>query len=199
MASFGRALAYFLIFGVAAYSLLVYALLPMGAAVHPDMKPAFIANATAVQVHVFTAALAMALGPLQFSAGLRRRRPQLHRWTGRVYLGIGVLVGGVAGLYLAGHAHGGAVSQLGFSALALLWLYTGARAYLAIRAGAVDDHRRWMVRNYALTLAAVTLRLYVPAAVVTGVDFALAYPVIAWLCWVPNLLVAELRYVRSPH
>ena len=47
-----------------------------------------------------------------------------------------------------------------------------------------------MIHNFALTFAAVTLRIYVPAAIVAGVAFATAYPVIAWLCWVPNLLIA---------
>lgn len=48
-----------------------------------------------------------------------------------------------------------------------------------------------MVRNLALTLAAVTLRIYSPLLTVTSVPFELAYPLVAWLCWVPNLLVSE--------
>jgi hypothetical protein len=48
-----------------------------------------------------------------------------------------------------------------------------------------------MVRNFALTFAAVTLRVWLPAGTAAGVPFAVAYPVVAWLCWVPNLLAAE--------
>jgi hypothetical protein len=48
-----------------------------------------------------------------------------------------------------------------------------------------------MTRNFALTFAAVMLRLYLPIAVAAGADFELAYAIIAWLCWVPNLLVAD--------
>jgi hypothetical protein len=48
-----------------------------------------------------------------------------------------------------------------------------------------------MIRSYALTLAAMMLRLYVPSAVVAGIPFESAYPLISWLCWVPNLIVAE--------
>ncbi|MGA8050052.1 MAG: DUF2306 domain-containing protein, partial [Burkholderiales bacterium] len=66
------------------------------------------------------------------------------------------------------------------------------RAYQAIRARDLVSHRRWMVRNFALTFAAVTLRLWLPASVVAGVPYELAYSVIAWLCWVPNLLAAQL-------
>jgi hypothetical protein len=54
-----------------------------------------------------------------------------------------------------------------------------------------------MVRNFALAFAAVTLRLWLPAAVVSGIAFEDAYPVIAWLCWVPNLLAAELLFNRT--
>ena len=53
-----------------------------------------------------------------------------------------------------------------------------------------------MIRSFALTFAAVTLRLYIPASQMAGIPFDTAYPVIAWLCWVPNLLVAEL-FVRD--
>src|SRR5690606_9843127 len=136
--------------------------------------------------HVFAAAVALTLGPFQFSTSLRARYPAFHRWSGRLYLGVGVLVGGLAGLYMAAHAFGGLPARLGFACLALGWLYTGLRGYRAIRARDVADHRRWMVRNFALTFAAVTLRLWLPASVAAGIAFELAYPVIAWLCWVPN-------------
>ena len=51
-----------------------------------------------------------------------------------------------------------------------------------------------MVRNFALTFAAVTLRLWLPGMVVGGVPMEIAYPIVAWLCWVPNLIVAEALF-----
>lgn len=184
--------------GVAGYALVMYAVVPLGKFLHPDMRAAFEANRVVVYVHVFASSIALLLGPFQFIDGLRARRIDLHRWMGRLYLGVGVLVGGLAGLHMAVYAFGGIVSQLGFGGLALAWLYTGFRAYAAIRAKDVAAHRRWMVRNFALAFGAVTLRLWLPGAVVAGVPFELAYPAIAWLCWVPNLLVAEqlLKGVR---
>jgi Predicted membrane protein (DUF2306) len=54
-----------------------------------------------------------------------------------------------------------------------------------------------MWRNYALTLAAVTLRVYMGVAQeVIGFSFEAAYPVVAWLAWVPNLVVAEWVVVQ---
>ena len=55
----------------------------------------------------------------------------------------------------------------------------------------VDAHRAWMLRSYALTLAAVTLRIYIPLSQVAGVEFEAAYQAISWFCWVPNLLIVE--------
>lgn len=186
--------------GVAGYAVGVYGFLPLGVALHPDMRTTFEAHRTGVYAHIFASAVALALGPIQFSARLRAARPGLHRWLGRLYLGVGVLVGGGAGLFMAFHAFGGLATRLGFGCLAALWLYTGFRAYRAIRARDVAAHRRWMVRNFALTFAAVTLRLWLPASMVLGIPFEIAYPVIAWLCWMPNLLLAELVFnpMRNP-
>ena len=161
------------------------------------MRSNFEAHRTAVYFHVFGAAVAMALGPFQFSRRLRTGRPALHRWMGRLYLGIGVAIGGLAGLYLAVQAWGGVVAKAGFGLLALAWLHTGWMAYAAARRRDFTMHRRWMVRNFALTFAAVTLRFYLPAARVAGIDGAVAYPAIAWLCWVPNLVLAELWFNRG--
>jgi uncharacterized membrane protein len=182
---------------VAAYALLVYAFLPLGSTVDPAMRADFAAHAQAVYVHAFAASAALLIGPLQFSIRLRQKRPRLHRWLGRIYLGAGALVGGLSGLYLAQFAFGGSIARLGFGVLAVLWLYTGLRAYVAVRSGNVAEHRRWMVRNFALTFAAVMLRVYVPLSVAAGAEFAEAYPIIAWLCWVPNLLFAEWRWNRA--
>lgn len=197
MRSAGQGMMLVLSFGVVAYAVVAYGLFALGSAVHPDMRAGFEAHRGVIYTHVFASAVALLLGPIQFSVRLRTARPGLHRWLGRTYLGLGVLVGGVAGFVLAFHAFGGRVSQLGFGCLALAWLYSGARAYLAIRTGDVALHRRWMVRNFALTFAAVTLRLWLPASVAVGVPFVLAYPAIAWLCWVPNALVAEVLLGRT--
>jgi len=164
------------------------------------MRATFAAYPAGIYTHVFGSAVALALGPFQFSSRLRARRLELHRWLGRLYLGVGVLIGGFSGLFMAFHAFGGLPARLGFACLALAWLYSGCRAYLAIRARDIASHRRWMVRNLALTFAAVTLRLYLPTSIAAGVSFEIAYPVIAWLCWVPNLVAAELLFnqTRNP-
>lgn len=189
----GKGLLYFMAFGVAGYTLFAYGVMPLGDLVHPDMKINFIEHSTGIYTHAFASILALVIGPFQFSAPLRQNHSKIHRWLGRTYLLIGVLVGGLAGLYMARYAFGGPFARVGFAALAVIWLYTGLRAYLAIRRGAIVEHQKWMLRNYALTFAAVMLRIYLPSSMAMGIEFTLAYPVIAWLCWVPNLLYAEWR------
>ena len=183
--------------GVAIYALVAYGLFPLGAVIHPDMRATFESQRAAIYAHVFGSVVALALGPFQFSAKLRTHYVALHRWLGRFYLGIGVLIGGAAGLFMAFHAYGGAVARSGFACLALAWLYTGARAYAAVRTRDIVSHRRWMIRNFALTFAAVSLRLWLPASMLVGARFEIAYPIVAWLCWLPNLLLAEFLCSRT--
>ncbi len=192
----GYALMVFLSLAIAAYAVLAYGLLPLESVIDSKVGASFQSHKTALYSHVFGAAVALGLGAFQFSTRLRTTRPQLHRWMGRLYLGVGVLVGGIAGLIMATHAFGGLPARLGFGLLAVVWLFTGARAYLAIRSGNTAAHRRWMVRNFSLTFAAVTLRLYIPASSIAGVPFEVAYPIIAWVAWVPNLIVAEWWFNR---
>ncbi len=199
MRSISNGVFYFLALGVAGYAAFAYGFLPLGSLVHSDMKANFLAHPTGIYTHAFASIVALTLGPFQFSTRIRQAHTNIHRWLGRAYLAVGVLVGGLSGLYMSRYAFGGLVAQLGFAVLAVLWLYTGLRAYLAIRRGAIVEHRKWMVRNLSLTFAAVMLRLYVPASVVAGADFAVAYPIIAWLCWVPNLVVAELLFSTTHH
>lgn len=180
----------FLALGVAAYAVIGYAVLPLGVLVTPEMKASFELHPASIYTHVFTAALALALGPFQFSARLRERNLRLHRWLGRLYLGVGVLLGGLSGLFMSQHAQGGMVAKLGFASLSLCWIVTGIAAYAAARRKDIASHRQWIARNFALTLAAVSLRLYFPVMTVAGVPSEVGYPIVAWLCWVPNLIAA---------
>lgn len=101
---------------------------------------------------------------------------------------------GCAGLYVAFFATGGIISVTGFGTLALLWLFTDIKAYTSIRRLNIAEHEKWMVRNYALTFAAVSLRIYLPLlmAFVFNGNFIPAYHTVAWLSWVPNLIIAEI-------
>lgn len=141
--------------------------------------------------HFIGGPLALLVGPFQLLNGLRRRRPRLHRTLGWVYAG-SVLVGGGAGLVLAFGSYGGLTTHFGFGMLAVLWLAFTATAVWSARRGRYRVHRRFMIRSFALTFGAVTLRAYIPLLLVAGVPFPEIYQTVAWLAWVPNLVVAEM-------
>jgi uncharacterized membrane protein len=177
--------------GVAVYAWVTYGGRPLGVGVHPDMKAVFESHPLGIYAHIFASSLALLLGPWQFIPSVRLNRPRLHRATGWVYLVVGVGVGGLSGLYMSAFAFGGAISTVGFGLLAIAWLYTGLRALRAARAHQFAEHRRWMVRNFGLALAAVSLRIGLGVGFALGLPFEVFYPALAWLSWVPNLLVAE--------
>ncbi|RYH94632.1 MAG: DUF2306 domain-containing protein, partial [Acetobacteraceae bacterium] len=175
-----RFLFWFLCLGVALVS---YRILLLGIETgFPDMLH-HLPHAGLFWTHVLAAGLALALMPFQFWQRLRTRRRGLHRWLGRTY-GLAVLAGGLSGLYMAFFAKTGAIAGAGFFLLALAWLTTTTIAVLRARAEDIDGHRRWMIRSAALTFAAVTLRLYLPLAMILGLPFDASYTVIAWACWV---------------
>jgi uncharacterized membrane protein len=157
-------------------------------------RETFAAHLPVFLLHVLGGTVALVLGPWQFWTRLRDRRLTLHRWLGRVYL-LAILGGGAAGLYMAAVAFGGLPTRIGFAGLAVMWLATGVMAYRRVRRGDYEAHREWMIRNYALTFAAVTLRLWLPLLMLLGFSFVTAYTTVAWLSWVPNLIAVELYIV----
>jgi uncharacterized membrane protein len=141
--------------------------------------------------HISFGAIALMTGSLQFFPRLRNQYLHSHKIVGKIYV-VSVFLGGIAGFYIALFASIGTVAQLGFSFLAISWLYTNWQAYQSIKRKKINRHQVFMIRNYALTLAAVTLRLYLGFfTTFLAFPFEQAYPIIAWLCWIPNLIVAE--------
>ena len=187
------ALFIFLAVGVGLYPL-AYLLFDMRGGLLAT-KPAGLWQNTAYRsffyTHIALGGVALLAGWSQFMPRFRARHLELHRTLGKIYVGA-VLPGGIAGLYIAYYATGGLVSTLGFGTLAVLWIATTWKAYDLIRKRAPIQHRVWMIRSYALCFAAVTLRLWMPLLIAGfRLPFEEAYPIISWLCWVPNLLVAE--------
>ena len=156
--------------------------------------------------HISFAALALLVGPLQFVVAIRRRRPLLHRWIGRMFLvsvGVGSLAAGVMSLFNSAGIDG----FFGFGTLAVLWAWTAWRGYTSVRAHDYASHQAWMIRCFALTYAGVTLRAWFGVLIGVQLLFAAgpidadhvmstAYAVLPFLSWLPNLVVAELLIRR---
>ncbi|MEV4898821.1 DUF2306 domain-containing protein [Nonomuraea sp. NPDC055795] len=123
------------------------------------LNPEIVLHYLYLVSHALPASLILLLGPLQFVPALRNKYPRLHRVVGRVYM-INVLIASVAAILAATFTVSGFPVQVAFYLLTAAWLYSLAQAYLAIRRRQIQVHRVWMIRNYALSFAAVVLRVF---------------------------------------
>jgi uncharacterized membrane protein len=179
---------------------LTYYIVDMRSAGLLQSKPKELLNSTfyipVFYTHITFGGIALLSGWTQFSRKLRDKNLNMHRWLGKVYV-IAVVFSSLAGLFIAFFASGGIISSLGFGLLAILWFATVVKAYTSIRKKKIREHENWMIRNYALAFAAVTLRIYLPLSQAAfHIDFTLAYRAISWLCWVPNLIIAGIIISR---
>ena len=161
------------------------------------LAASFRARPWGIFFHAFLSAIALGLGPLQFQRRILVRHRALHRKLGKIYLFCAFFGGGVAGLYMSAFSFGGWITHAGFGFLALLTGSTSLIAYLKIKARDIAAHRSWMIRNFALIFAAVTLRLWLPLLIHLFGAFPPAYQTVSWLCWVPNLIWAEWFVART--
>lgn len=157
-------------------------------------------------IHIAGGAVALITGSFNLVTTLSERRRRSHRRVGQVYVAA-VLASAVAGSVMAFQAYGGIhpwgelVVTSGFLTLAVLWFGT---AVLALHAIAVRKdpraHKFWMIVNFSLTFAAVTIRIENAILLASGL-FESLYPLLGWVSWVPNLLVgiflAKGRAIRT--
>ncbi|MFD3686306.1 DUF2306 domain-containing protein [Nocardiopsis sp. NPDC058631] len=165
------------------------------------LDPEIASHYLSIAVHAIPSSLALLIGPFQFVTRLRVRYPKAHRVAGRVYM-VSVVLGSIAALFAATFSVSGFSVQVAFYILTAAWLYTLAQAYRTIRRGEVHLHRVWMIRNYALTFASVTLRIYLGLGLALqeshfpSLTFDDVYHASAWASFVGNVLVAEYFIVQ---
>jgi hypothetical protein len=146
----------------------------------------------AFYAHILFSIFTLISGLTQFSGYILDKHRRLHRFMGYVYVLDVLCLAGPSGLIMGFYANGELLARTSFVLLSVLWItFTGLAFYKAIRQQ-IEEHQYWMIRSYALTLSAITLRLlaftlpkfiHLPAQI--------EYALIAWLSWTINLLVAE--------
>src|ERR1700761_9602845 len=142
--------------------------------------------------HVFSSILVLFAGFTQFSKSLLRRNPKLHRILGYIYVIDILVVTGPAGFLMSFYANGGISSRIGFILLSVLWITTTALAWYYAVKKQFKLHLIYMIRSFALTLSAISLRIWkVVLAYCTHIPPMDRYRIIAWLGWGLNLIVAE--------
>lgn len=140
-------------------------------------------------MHIVLGGLALLIGWAQFIPKWRAAKLSWHRRIGKLYV-IAALLSALAGIYIAFYATGGFIASLGFICLGIIWFYTTLRAFILIKNGRIDRHQRMMIYSYAACFAAVTLRIWLPLLTLLFHDFVKAYLIVAWMCWVPNIVIA---------
>ena len=144
--------------------------------------------------HVFFSPIVILSGLFQFNRWLIKNKPKVHRILGYIYIVSVLLISAPSALVMAFYANGGRIAQISFVMLTLCWILFTWVALQKARKGNYTSHVKWMLRSYALTLSAVTLRFYAYLFDVFNVNIPPreTYILVSYLSWIPNLIFVQL-------
>jgi hypothetical protein len=153
--------------------------------------------------HIFFASIAMLTSCLQVWPWFRQHHPVAHRRIGRTYVFAGAIPAGICALVIGFTSPFGPVAIASDLMLAVLWLGCTIVGFRMARKRRFADHRRWMIRSFALTFSIITNRVWgiifvltlaPPTSTVAGSEIAFGQTVAGlttWLGWTTSLLIAE--------
>ncbi len=147
--------------------------------------------------HVYTSIFVLFFG---FLAILRKDFgiKNFHRNIGKVYIFLILILAAPSGIYMGFFANGGYLSKISFVILGSLWWFSTYKAYQSARQKRFKEHKQWMWRSFALTLSALTLRIWKVIIVYLFHPNPMdVYQVIAWLGWIPNILLIEYLITKK--
>lgn len=167
-------------------------------------EPHTPAATAGIGLHFAAGGMVLVLGAIQLIAPVRERWPALHRWLGRVYVAC-ALAAGIGGLvFIASKGTiGGTVMDVGFGLYGALMILAAAQTYRHARGRALDAHRAWAIRLFALAIGSWLYRIdYGFWVMLTdGLGHAKGFTgpfdqFMAYFFYLPNMLVAEV-FIRS--
>ena len=143
-------------------------------------------------IHVYSAIFVLLAGFTQFNAKILTQYPSLHRVLGYLYAGFVLLLAAPSGIYIGWFANGGLIAKTSFIILGISWFWFTMSAMRLIIERKIKAHKNMMYRSFALATSAITLRLWKVILVYLFHPAPMdVYQIIAWLGWIPNLLIAE--------
>ncbi|MBI1224990.1 MAG: DUF2306 domain-containing protein [Bacteroidetes bacterium] len=146
----------------------------------------------AFYAHIFSSIFVLASGAFLFSKYILQKAPKLHRYAGRIYVVALLLVSAPSGFVMSFYANGGWPAKLSFIILAPLWWYFTWKGFDTARKRKFAEHKKWMLRSYAITLSAVSLRVY---QMLLGqflyLDPVTQYVLVSWTAWLGNWAAVE--------
>jgi hypothetical protein len=145
--------------------------------------------------HVFTSVFVLLAGATQFTRYLIFKWPRVHRFMGYSYVLLVLFVSGPGAFAMALHGNGGLPARASFVLQTIMWfIFTGSAWYYAYKRKFIK-HAESMLFSYSLTLAAISLRILVVILGnlhIKGLRPVDAYIFVAWMSWVPNMIVAGI-------
>lgn len=143
-------------------------------------------------LHVYSALFVLMAGFTQFSNYILEKKINIHRNIGKFYVFVVLFLSAPSGFFIGIFANGGFYSKISFVTLSILWFYFTFKGFTSIKNKSLKDHKAFMLRSFALTFSAVTLRFWKVVLVYlfhpSPMDL---YQIIAWIGWIPNLLIIE--------
>lgn len=147
--------------------------------------------------HVYTSIFVLFSG---FLAILRKDFGfrNFHKNMGKIYIFLILALAAPSGIYMGFFANGGYFSKISFVILGSLWWLTTYKAYQSAKQKRFKEHKQWMWRSFALTLSALTLRIWKVIIVYLFHPNPMdVYQIIAWLGWIPNILLIEYLITKK--
>ncbi len=165
----------------------------------PD-NPRIAGSPSPAVLHIVGGVVFLVLGALQFSPRMRQRHPTWHRRAGRALILLGITAA-LAALWmtLLSPRQTGTGSVLHTLRLIFGTALAGTLivAFRAIKRGDVAQHRAWMIRAYAIALAAGTQALTIGVGEGIFGKTVLITDLSTSAGWIVNLAVAEV-ILRRP-
>ncbi|WP_460965272.1 DUF2306 domain-containing protein [Pedococcus soli] len=136
-----------------------------------DLAEKYVAHPWLAYGHIVPGVVYLLGAPLQLSHRFRSRHYRLHRRLGRVLLGCALLSGVLSVVLGVVFAWGGGAETTATAVFGSWFVVALLLAFRAIRRGQVRQHRRWMVRAFAVGLGVATIRIWV--GLFTGIQIGL--------------------------
>jgi len=148
-------------------------------------------------IHIFAGAFCILTALVQLSRIVLKKAKAIHRWSGRVYVFVVLFLGAPTGLYLSFFAKGSIWERSLFMFMASFWFISTFYGLTTILKKNVLAHKVWMIRSYAMTMTAVTFRVYHIVFYLLGWDHLKNYELSLWISVLGNMLIAEWIIYRK--
>lgn len=159
----------------------------------------FVEHPWLAYLHIVPGVLYLLGAPLQLSRRFRTRHYLVHRRLGRVLLSVALLSGVFAIVFGVPFAFGGRWEAAATLVFGVWFLACLMLAFRAIRRDEVAQHRRWMIRAFAIGVGVGTIRIWIGLFQATGLlSLQDSFPIAFWISFAVHAAAAEWWMRRTP-